>query len=836
VFTPYPLNDGQWHLVDVGYDGANLYTYYVDGQGIGATGLSGATATVVPGHGLYIGGDPADTNGSYTAPFSGSIDEVAIYPRALTQQRVDRHWTEANISNNFPDCGSRDTTSGYAGVVNPDHPLVYYPGHNIGSVRALPDYSGNCYDGAFTPDSDFVASGSSSQSNSMVSGDFSTAVGPAGIMPTAGAPRTVEAWINTDTIDLPQGLVSWGNSHLDGEYFGMQVSEQNSVENLVLNAGNGVSLAFETPSDIADGRWHQLAISYDGTTARAYLDGSVIGSAPIALNTAIPGQGIFIGGDPNATTPFAGSLDDVAVYQYPLTADQINAHWSAGSQAGSATCSGGNTGTVTYNFTGGASGADVPEASGTCRQGSLGTNTSIGTVGGAPTLGLIPDPQTNIGMIAPSSGLPAGAAARTVDVVMRATWPGTWSLVSWGDPSPNADGYFALETDGPYLCLNLGADRVCGKDANGIGGSTDLSDGNWHQVAVTLHANGHVDFFADGQNINDGPILAQSPNTAADHPLQIGGNPFDNIRPPALAAQTGEDATYLQYHQTSDPHRSIAAVQISSSYVCSSCAPTSLPMPGDSIASAITSADATVANCADLGADAGEQTIDDMIRSISSWYSTWLTITHEGCPQIGLFANLAAAILAAQVTGGLITLAVAAPIWDAVRASAHDGWIARTVAAVSKAATRLFRAASREDTTWNDPLQQLGGIDANDILYRDAHVQDHIGKTDADLVKRFQYKLSQYGRAKPQSTYTDLATAEESISNVLAANDAQISQWVSSTRPGAKLEFYATFNNPIGRVLPVGQTVSVPGSTAIVVLRRAKNSVGYYILTSFVEY
>ena len=69
-----------WHMVDVTYDGSTVEIYQ-DGQVIGG-GTVGAAATVVPGQGLELNANTAGMG----------LDEMAVYPTALSSQKVNAHW------------------------------------------------------------------------------------------------------------------------------------------------------------------------------------------------------------------------------------------------------------------------------------------------------------------------------------------------------------------------------------------------------------------------------------------------------------------------------------------------------------------------------------------------------------------------------------------------------------------------------------------------------------------------------------------------------------------------------------------------------------------------
>jgi hypothetical protein len=84
------LSNGAWHHFVVTYDGATTsVAVYVDGAAVGAAqATSGALATVLDLTGLEVGRDNAP------APvfFSGTLDEAAVYPTALSGVQVASHF------------------------------------------------------------------------------------------------------------------------------------------------------------------------------------------------------------------------------------------------------------------------------------------------------------------------------------------------------------------------------------------------------------------------------------------------------------------------------------------------------------------------------------------------------------------------------------------------------------------------------------------------------------------------------------------------------------------------------------------------------------------------
>ncbi len=83
---PHSLDDGNWHFLAATYNdtnGVDQVTAYMDGVSLGTRSFAGTLAT--PAHStLWIGAGPADC----CTAFFGSIDEVAVFPTALTGATV----------------------------------------------------------------------------------------------------------------------------------------------------------------------------------------------------------------------------------------------------------------------------------------------------------------------------------------------------------------------------------------------------------------------------------------------------------------------------------------------------------------------------------------------------------------------------------------------------------------------------------------------------------------------------------------------------------------------------------------------------------------------------
>ena len=117
--TPYTITDGNWHQGVIEYDGTSI-SMYLDGIYLGSK--ADAINTTAPGvQGFNVGvnnpvGD-ATNGGKY---FNGSIDEVAVYPAALTATKVETHYLARTslATTGFTGAVAVDTTPAYVSATH----------------------------------------------------------------------------------------------------------------------------------------------------------------------------------------------------------------------------------------------------------------------------------------------------------------------------------------------------------------------------------------------------------------------------------------------------------------------------------------------------------------------------------------------------------------------------------------------------------------------------------------------------------------------------------------------------------------------------------------------
>ena len=128
---------------------------------------------------------------------------------------------------------------------------------------------------------------------------------------------TVEFMINTTYFDLLDGIVTKGDNS-------WRIHAQTTGE--ITFAGNGAFGDFNSVTQVNDGLWHHVAVTYDGANAKIYIDGvmenSVVATAPIDNGNYAVALGNNL---QHPTRFFEGNLDEVRIWNTVRTAREINA-------------------------------------------------------------------------------------------------------------------------------------------------------------------------------------------------------------------------------------------------------------------------------------------------------------------------------------------------------------------------------------------------------------------------------------------------------------------------------------------------------------------------------
>ena len=321
------LYDGQLHHVAVtvqrnSMTGGNLY---VDGVSILQFNPTLAPGDLTTSEPLRIGNHP---DPSYTSFFNGQIDEFSIYRSALSSNQI------ASIYNAGTDgkCPPPPPTNSCYPV--PSGIVAWWPGES----NTVDIINGN--DGTAVGDltyasgevgQTFVLDGSTSYIT--VPSSHSLDVG------TNGTGLTIECWVNPATANGIKSdgapIMEWDSSFTDGAQFWVQ-GDGSLFTDIKDSSNTGhtlVSAARVAPSNT----WTHVALTYDKSsgTVLMYANGNVVASGNFGTITPQTSYPLNIGrrtGQPIGDgDTFAGSIDELSLYNRALGSNEIAGIFDAGS-------------------------------------------------------------------------------------------------------------------------------------------------------------------------------------------------------------------------------------------------------------------------------------------------------------------------------------------------------------------------------------------------------------------------------------------------------------------------------------------------------------------------
>ena len=251
--------------------------------------------------------------GSDGSPFSGRVDEVGIFNRALSASEI------AAIYNADSEGMCRPSVAPPAGLVS------WWSGDN-NALDIIGTNNGTLNGATYAP-------GKVGQALSFDGSDDYVSISDADFR--SNAPRTMALWVNTTDAGAP---TTYGN--LKGAFFG----RGNSVDqHLHLGVADGKQTiewyygghhSIQGTSNIADGNWHYLVFVSDGAgTVSLYVDSVLENSGSFfhtSGSTATRFGSEYQGGG-NYSYFFNGRMDEVAFFNRSLTTTEITAIYNAGS-------------------------------------------------------------------------------------------------------------------------------------------------------------------------------------------------------------------------------------------------------------------------------------------------------------------------------------------------------------------------------------------------------------------------------------------------------------------------------------------------------------------------
>lgn len=154
--------------------------------------------------------------------------------------------------------------------------------------------------------------------------------GPDAGLPTGASPGSISLWFRPAPGAANKVLFVYG-SPVTGQARGLWLRDAGTLCFFFRN--NPPDLYAPIAGGVTPGRWHHVAGTYDGATARLYYDGQLAGQIDTKINTT-PSGAFHIGANIDEhTRDYLGLMDDVAVYERALSPEEIRDYYARRSEA-----------------------------------------------------------------------------------------------------------------------------------------------------------------------------------------------------------------------------------------------------------------------------------------------------------------------------------------------------------------------------------------------------------------------------------------------------------------------------------------------------------------------
>ncbi|MEO1622143.1 MAG: LamG-like jellyroll fold domain-containing protein, partial [Cyanobacteria bacterium J06632_3] len=131
---------------------------------------------------------------------------------------------------------------------------------------------------------------------------------------------TLATWVKADSFDNWDGLITKGTSEIP---YGLSVMASGK---LLLQTNYGFSdggQVYSSDASLTAGEWQHVAVTYDGSNIRFYIDGQLDSSHAANITFETNNQALVLGVDQTASAYFDGAMDDARVYDRALSTEEI---------------------------------------------------------------------------------------------------------------------------------------------------------------------------------------------------------------------------------------------------------------------------------------------------------------------------------------------------------------------------------------------------------------------------------------------------------------------------------------------------------------------------------
>ncbi len=135
---------------------------------------------------------------------------------------------------------------------------------------------------------------------------------------------TLAAWVNIPEISGKwQIIASKENRGPVGRNYGLFGNINTGVIHYSFTTG-GAWNSFDAQTVVTDGEWHHIAGTYDGSDFKLYINGKVDAEVSPAKEPDTHDNAFFIGGCDIGGYWMSGTIDEIVLYDRPLSENEIN--------------------------------------------------------------------------------------------------------------------------------------------------------------------------------------------------------------------------------------------------------------------------------------------------------------------------------------------------------------------------------------------------------------------------------------------------------------------------------------------------------------------------------
>jgi hypothetical protein len=379
--------------------------------------------------------------------------------------------------------------AGYAGAVMGDGPVAYWRLNESSGTTMVDSYNLNdgIYSGAVTQATPGLIFGGADASATFNSGATINGTGTVPFNSSLNPSTfTVEFWANPlNTTVGGQYVVSLQDRASGRRGYAVQFDNITSYAwDFTLGTNNTLFTSISSPPPrVKAGTLYHVVASYDGTTARLYVNGTLVSSLVTAYQPAVASTNLTIASR-NGNNFTRAVIDDVALYNYALSSAQVANHYALGR-------SGTFAATIVSN--------PVPAA-------------IKSVVGARQSFTALASGQSPLALQWLKNGVPVpGATGQTLTLSsLQLSDAGSYSLRASNAVAGAVTSAAAVLTvaNQPFLVhrwsFDDGTDSVSGSNATLFGSAAYSGTGQ-----LVLSDGGH---FASYANVNIGPTFASSPS------------------------------------------------------------------------------------------------------------------------------------------------------------------------------------------------------------------------------------------------------------------------------------------------------------------------------------